>query len=199
MAPLEPAEVVDGHHRVRLALGTPRDVDHDDRDDQLFQRDLRREPPARREVAGCVHVGSRVLAERPLLRVEAARRDRDERLPRGRVEREDGETLLEHVREVLQTLLVVPMRRGTSTGGEAGEGSGDGSADTGQDGRAAVDAGPILLLDLLANDLDSSGETHVSVLLQVAPTSLSHRFADVFEAARARARTLPKTSLESRL
>ena len=86
------------------------------------------------------------------------------------------------MREVLQTLLVVPMRRGTSTGGEAGEGSGDGSADTGQDGRAAVD-GPILLLDLLANDLDSSGETHVSVLLQVAPTSLSHRFADVFEAS----------------
>ena len=83
----------------------------------------------------------------------------------GRVERKDGETLLEDVREVLKAFLVVAMRRGTSAGGEAGEGSGDGRADAGQDGRAAVDAGPILLLDLLANDLDGSGETHSSVLL----------------------------------
>lgn len=98
VAPLEPPEVVDRDDGVGIALRSRRDVDYDDRDEQFGGGDLRCQPAALDEVAGCVHVRARMLAERPLLRVEAAARDRDQILPRRRVEREDGEALREDVR-----------------------------------------------------------------------------------------------------
>src|SRR5215216_790491 len=54
------------------------------------------------KVPGRIHVRARVLAERPLLRVESAGRDRDQRLPRRRLEGEDREALREDMREILE-------------------------------------------------------------------------------------------------
>ena len=77
---LELLDVVELDHRVRVGARALANVDDDDRGDQLPRLDVGREPAAGMEVAGDVHVRARVLAERPLLRVEAVRRIVGDRL-----------------------------------------------------------------------------------------------------------------------
>jgi hypothetical protein len=100
VAPLVAADVrfADGGVGVvGCALG---DVDHGDRGEQLPGAQLGHQPQALDEVARGVHVRAGVLAEGPLLRVEAVGVEPLQRAPPRRVADVDRESGAEHVGQV---------------------------------------------------------------------------------------------------
>src|SRR5688500_5891503 len=106
---------------------------------------------------GRVHVRARGLAERPLLRIEAAARNGAERLARGWVERVDGEPLGEHMREVGEA---APGRANSERPGR--KRGRDGRSDAAEEHGATAEPRSVLALDLLTNGFDRSGKTHSS-------------------------------------
>jgi hypothetical protein len=157
---LEALDVVELDHRVRVRLRLLADVDHDDGDDELGQRDLRRQAPARDEVARGVHVGARVLAERPFLRIEAVGRVVGDRLTRRRGVGEDREAFGERVREVAEAVLAAAAsvrergrRKARCERGSRRPGGAD-------KGGAPVDLRRPVRLDSLPDDLGSARKTH---------------------------------------
>jgi hypothetical protein len=142
---LGPADVVHGDHRVGIGRGLAADVHDEEREHELRRRDVGREPAAGDEVTRRVHVGAGVLAEAPLLRVEAVGDDVHERRPRRRVEHGrvavDREPGAERVRQVLDAAAVPRSAPSAVAEGAAGEGGcGCRGGGAGED-RAAVHLG----------------------------------------------------------
>jgi hypothetical protein len=138
VAALEGADVLHGHHRVRVPGRPGRDVDDHRRDDQLRQVQLGRQPPARGEVPGGVDMGPDVLDDAPLLHVVAVILDRHDRPPLRLLARREGrEGRRQRVGEVDQA--VSPAREGRRPPSRLG---GPAKGGRGGDGHAPNQGGP---------------------------------------------------------
>ena len=132
---------------------------------QLGQRDVRRQAAARDEVARNVHVRARVLAERPLLRVEAGRGVVGDRLTLGLLAGgEDREALRERVRQVAEAVLAAAAAVRERARREARGERDAGCAGRAEEGGAPVDLRRPVRLDSLPDDLGSARKTHGRLL-----------------------------------